>query len=73
MFISSFSFQGLTSSLTVQVSQNEILPVGYTVNVTRVEVVHIGKFISNAFLSVGDTHSTSSDITVSESSVRLAA
>ena len=64
-------FQGRVSALTVRVSQVEILPNVYTVNITHVEVLHIGESISNLSLSVGDTQDTSSDIIITDSSASL--
>ena len=63
--------QGWVSALTIQVSQVEILPNVYTVNITHVVVLHIGEAISNLSLSVGDTQGTSSDIIISDNSVCL--
>ena len=64
-------FQGRVSALTVRVSQVEILPNVYTVNITHVEVLHIGESISNLSLSVGDTQGTSPDIIITDSSASL--
>ena len=46
-----------------------MLPVGYIVDVTNVEIIHIGHFISNLYLSVGDTQDSSPQITVTGRSV----
>ena len=56
--------QGLTSSLTVQLSQVGMLSPNYTVNVTRGEILHIGEFI-NLALS-GDILSNSSAVTFTD-------
>jgi hypothetical protein len=63
-------FQGLIPSLTVQISQIDMLPIGYLVQIVREEVVHIGQYINNLLLSVGDTAS-SGNITVTQNSVRF--
>ena len=59
----------MISSLKAKISQVEILPAGYIVNVTNVEVVHIGQFIGNLYLSVGATQDSSPEITISDHSV----
>lgn len=61
-------FQGLIPSLTVQVSQIEMLTGGHFVQIVQGEVVHIGQYISNLLLSVGDTAS-SGNITITQNSV----
>ena len=61
-------FQGLVSSLTVQVSQTEMLTGGHFVQIVQGEVVHTGQCINNLLLSVGDTVS-SGNITVTQNSV----
>ena len=53
--------QGLTSSLTVQLSQVGMLSPNYTVNVTRGEILHVGEFV-NLALSEGDILSNSSAV-----------
>lgn len=63
-------FQGLISSLMVQINQTEMLPVGHFVRIVQGEVVHIGQYISNLLLSVGDTAS-SENITITQNSVRF--
>ena len=57
--------QGLTSSLTVQLSQVGMLSPNYTVNVTRGEILHIGEFV-NLALSEGDILSNSSAVTFTD-------
>ena len=57
--------QGLTSSLTVQLSQVRMLSPNYTVNVTRGEILHVGEFV-NLALSEGDILSNSSAITFTD-------
>ena len=59
----------MISSLKAKISQVDILPVDYTVNVTNIEVVQIGQFISNLYLSVGDTQNTSPKIALTDHSV----
>ena len=65
-----YVYQGI-SALTVQVSQINIMPDDYTLVITNGEIVHIGESISNLSLSVGDTHITSADIMIADSSVSL--
>ena len=63
-------FQGLIPSLMVQINQTEMFPVGHFVQIVQGEVVHIGQYISNLLLSVGDTAS-SENITITQNSVRF--
>ena len=65
-----YVYQGI-SALTVQVSQINIMPDDYILVITHGEIVHIGESISNLSLSVGDTHITSADIVIIDSSVSL--
>ena len=58
--------QGLTSSLTVELSQVGMFSPNYTVNVTRGEILHVGESISNLTLSEGDTLSNSSAVIFTE-------
>ena len=62
-------FQGLIPSLTIQVSQIEILTGSHFVQIVQGEVVHIGQYISNLFLSVGDAAHGSENITIIQNSV----
>ena len=57
--------QGLTSSLTVELSQVGMLSPNYTVNILRGEILHVGEFL-NVTLSEGDTLSNSSAVTITE-------
>ena len=60
------TLQGLTSSLTVELSQVGMLSPNYTVSVTRGEILHIGESIINLTSSEGDTLSNSSAVTITE-------
>ena len=44
--------------------------MGYIVNITHGEILHIGQSITNLFLSEGDTQITSSYISINDNSVR---
>ena len=68
MLIMSYSIiiQGLTSSLTVELSQVGMLSPNYTVSVTRGEILYVGESISSLTLSEGDTLSNSSAVTFTE-------
>ena len=57
--------------MTVQVSHINAMSGDYPLIIDHGEVVHIGASISNQLLSVGNTHVTSSRITLSGSSVSL--
>ena len=58
--------QGLTPSLTVELSQVGMLSPNYTVSVTRGEILHVGESISNLTLSGGDALNNSSAVTFTE-------
>ena len=61
-----YGSQGLTPSLTVELSQVGMLSPNYTVSVTRGEILHVGESISNLTLSGGDVLNNSSAITFTE-------
>ena len=58
--------QGLTPSLTVELSQVGMLSPNYTVSVTRGEILHVGESISNLTLSGGEVLNNSSAVTFTE-------
>ena len=58
--------QGLTPSLTVELSQVGMLSPNYTVSVIRGEILYVGESISNLTLSGGEVLNNSSAVTFTE-------